>query len=155
MDDSPRQDPAYRPSPPMPAGCRSRGRTRWVAVLVAYAAGVFALSSLPAGGSSGILPVLHGDKILHFLEFALFYVLAWKAFPSRGRFVVFVLAVAYAATDELHQLAVPTRDASLIDWLADVAGAAVGALSTLLLIRLPLLRSSDTRILATDDDHKE
>jgi VanZ family protein len=49
-----------------------------------------------------------------------------------------VLAVAYAISDELHQITVPTRVGSPWDVVVDAAGAACG-LAALLLI-LPRLR---------------
>lgn len=38
-----------------------------------------------------------------------------------------LLASAYAATDEWHQLFVPGRDSDVRDWLADTIGAAAGS----------------------------
>jgi VanZ family protein len=48
--------------------------------------------------------------------------MAWRSAAARA----FVVAVAYGATDELHQWFVPDRTAAVDDWVADVAGAALG-----------------------------
>jgi VanZ family protein len=38
-----------------------------------------------------------------------------------------LLASAYGATDEYHQMFVPLRHAELADWIADTIGASIGA----------------------------
>lgn len=54
---------------------------------------------------------------------------------SRGQLSVLLLALAagavYAATDELHQHFVPSRQADVWDWLVDLAGVLAGALAAL------------------------
>ena len=83
--------------------------------------------------------ILRGDKFLHTIEYFLFYLLCWKAVPSRHRMLCsLALTGAYAGSDEIHQLFVPTRSASVFDWLADLAGGVAAASLILLLIRLPL-----------------
>ncbi|MBI5750764.1 MAG: VanZ family protein [Hydrogenophilales bacterium] len=70
------------------------------------------------------------DLLAHF---AVFFVLAvlllWGLGPQRLWLVV-LLAIAYAAFDELHQLTLPGRHASFMDFAADVlavgAGMAIG-----------------------------
>ena len=49
----------------------------------------------------------------------------WGATPWIG---AWLLAVAYAVTDELHQSTVPTRHGSPVDVAIDAAGAAAGLL---------------------------
>ena len=77
------------------------------------------------------------DKVLHAVEYAGLAVLCYRAFrwtagPSVAR-QAFVLAIVtasiYGVTDEVHQFFVPFRESSWLDWLADTAGATVGALS--------------------------
>lgn len=76
-------------------------------------------------------------KIAHVFEYAVLSMLLWRAL-RRARLgqemswewsrvlSAFGLAVAYAVTDELHQLAVPTRQGSPIDVLIDSLGAGLG-----------------------------
>ena len=111
-------------------------RWGWRIVLIAYAALVFALSSLSLRGEGSMFPFPQGDKLAHFLEFGLFAVLAAKAsFGKRPLLYAFALTAIYAGTDEFHQIFVQYRDPSLADWGADVIGAATAV------IGLSLLRS--------------
>ena len=77
------------------------------------------------------------DKVLHAVEYAGLAVLCYRAFrwaagPSVARqalVLAIVTASIYGVTDEVHQFFVPFRESSWLDWLADTAGATVGALS--------------------------
>ena len=77
------------------------------------------------------------DKVLHAVEYGLLAVLCYRAFrwaagPAVARQAVVAAIVAasvYGVTDEVHQFFVPFRESSWLDWLADTAGAAIGALS--------------------------
>ena len=77
------------------------------------------------------------DKVLHAVEYGILAVLCYRAFrwaagPAVARQAVvsaIVVASAYGVTDEVHQFFVPFRESSWLDWLADTAGAAIGALS--------------------------
>ena len=77
------------------------------------------------------------DKVLHAVEYAGLAVLCYRAFrwaagPSAARqalVLAIVTASIYGVTDEVHQFFVPFRESSWLDWLADTAGATVGALS--------------------------
>ncbi len=76
-------------------------------------------------------------KFAHLFEYAVLSILLWRAL-RRARpgeemswawsrvSGAFGLAVAYAVTDELHQLLVPTRQGSAVDVLIDSLGAALG-----------------------------
>ena len=120
----------------------------WILLLILYAGGIFALSSLPLGEGRPSLPIPGGDKVIHALEYALFYILAWKALPPRRRFLsALLLTAAYAGSDELHQHFVATRTASLMDWLADLAGGAIATVLTSLLARVSLFKDTRFRIL--------
>ncbi len=74
-------------------------------------------------------------KAAHVTEYAVLAGLLWRALRSRQRGgalpwnwrlagQAFGLVVAYAASDELHQLFVPTREGRIRDVLYDSAGAA-------------------------------
>ncbi len=73
-------------------------------------------------------------KCAHLAEYAVLGLLAWRAFhkpdsnnlrpwewPDATRAMAVV--VLYATSDELHQLFVPTRQASVVDVLIDTTGA--------------------------------
>ena len=101
----------------------------WLPPLV-YAALIFHFSS-----ESDPLPFVRvtvWDKALHTIEYAGLAVLVARALFAEGLSAVVGISVSiavvalYAATDEWHQLYVPSRDASVFDWTADLVGAAVG-----------------------------
>ena len=96
---------------------------------VAYAGLIFFLSSQSS------FPVPPGiwdfDKVLHCIEYAGLAFLIARALVSldvtAAAAVSAILATVYGATDELHQYFVPGRSCDVRDWIADAAGAAVGA----------------------------
>jgi VanZ family protein len=77
------------------------------------------------------------DKVLHAVEYAVLGGLCYRAFrwgvngPVASYALLFAIVTAslYGMTDEVHQLFVPFRESSWLDWLADTAGAFIGALS--------------------------
>ena len=68
---------------------------------------------------------------LHLVEFAILYLLWVLALLARGRLTpsgnrfAIILSVAYAFIDEFHQSFIPSRSASAIDLVKDMAGIAV------------------------------
>jgi len=104
----------------------------WLPVIL-YGGLVYYFSSLPQVAVAGKFP----DYFLHPIEYAGFTLLILRAlnggfrapFPGRTQLGAIVLAFLYAISDELHQLHVPNRTASLKDVLSDTLGAllAVGA----------------------------
>ena len=72
-------------------------------------------------------------KIAHFTEYAILGFLAARAFRPYPRwFVISVaLVVVYALIDEYHQSFVPSRTASVLDSLIDMAGG----ITALILVR--------------------
>jgi VanZ family protein len=103
----------------------SRALTVWLPVAV-WAGVIFALSSIPSL-STGLGT---WDTILrkgaHATEYAVLGVLLLRAL-ERPR-LAFAAAVAYAATDELHQHFVYGRHGSPVDVGIDAAGALAGVL---------------------------
>jgi VanZ family protein len=80
------------------------------------------------------LPGLPGrtDKLLHAAAYAVLGLVCLRAchgslsrLALRPVLVALLLAGGYGLLDELHQASVPGRDASLLDWLADLAGVGV------------------------------
>jgi len=133
----------------------SAWRRAWTVVLIAYASFVFIMSSMTMSGDQPLLRFPGGDKVLHFLEFGLFYLLSWKAFRKHRLIAAFLLTAIYAGSDEFHQIFVSTREASILDWLADIAGGACGALGIVILSRMGLPGFLRRRILASDNNREE
>jgi VanZ family protein len=77
------------------------------------------------------------DKSLHGLAYMGLAGLAFRAVAGglparvtrRTAAATLLIAVAYAATDEVHQMFVPGRTADLFDLYADAAGAAAGLIA--------------------------
>ena len=95
----------------------------WLPV-VAWAALIFALSSVPDLGTGLGTWDLVLRKVAHAAEYAVLGALLTRA-TGRPR-LAFVLGVLYAASDELHQLAVPGRHGAPLDVAIDAAGVLVG-----------------------------
>jgi VanZ family protein len=95
----------------------------WLPV-VAWAALIFAFSSVPdlGTGLGGWDLVLR--KIAHAAEYAVLGALLLRATGRAG--LAFTLGVAYAVSDEIHQSLVPGRLGSPLDVAIDAAGVAVG-----------------------------
>jgi VanZ family protein len=97
---------------------------RWGPV-VAWAALIFGLSSIPDLGSGlgGWDLVLR--KLAHAVEFGVLAALLVRAL--RDRWWAIALGIAYALSDEIHQSFVPGREGALLDFAIDSVGVAVGA----------------------------
>ncbi|MCM8766170.1 MAG: VanZ family protein, partial [Candidatus Omnitrophica bacterium] len=85
----------------------------WFPVIL-YAGLIFWFSSLPAPSSLSLLP--YGDKIGHFLEYALFGFFLFRACKNYGFkrkvFWTVFIGFIYALSDEIHQYFVPGREVS-------------------------------------------
>lgn len=112
----------------------ARTLSRWGPV-VAWAALIFALSSIPALGTGLGDWDLVLRKIGHFVEFAILGALLVRALEHAA--AAFLAGAAYAVTDEVHQLFVSGRQASVYDWAIDAVGVAVGVALALRLARAP------------------
>lgn len=122
---------ALEPSPSEPmsetAGPGVRHRLHrlvlWLPV-VAWAALIFALSSVPdlGTGLGGWDLVLR--KIAHTAEYAILGALLVRATGRAG--IAFALGVLYAVSDEVHQSFVPGRIGSPVDVAIDAIGVAIG-----------------------------
>lgn len=94
----------------------------WMALIFAFSAQP--KNEIPEFGAWDLLVKKGG----HFLEYA---VLAWlwqRALDGRPLAIAWSIAVAYAASDELHQLFVAGRNACLMDVGIDAIGAGTGLL---------------------------
>lgn len=80
-----------------------------------------------------ILDLIHAGlrKLAHVLEYAVLSVLLYRSISEQNRLrwepgaarTSLLISAVYAATDELHQIFVPGRHASLADWGLDTAAA--------------------------------
>src|ERR671934_540480 len=105
---------------------RSRTVSLWLPV-IAWATVIFALSSVPhlSSGLGTWDYVLR--KGAHVTEYAVLGALLLRALGREGP--AFLAALAYAATDELHQHFVAGRHASGVDVAIDAIGVTFGLLA--------------------------
>lgn len=101
----------------------------WRALLAGYWISLLVATHLPKRVAG--LPTNQADKLVHFVAYAVLawlLAMAWQASVGRlnARHLKFVwlVVVLYGAVDEMTQPLVG-RTASLADWLADAAGAAL------------------------------
>jgi VanZ family protein len=100
----------------------------WLPVVV-WAGVIFAVSSIPSLSSGlGVWDTVL-RKAAHMAEYAVLAALLWRAL--RSELVGLAAALAYAATDELHQAFVRGRHGSPVDVAIDGIGAAIGLLVVL------------------------
>jgi VanZ family protein len=99
--------------------------SRWLPVVV-WAGVIFAFSSVPSLSTDLGTWDLVLRKCAHITEYAVLAVLLMRALGNEV--TALFVAVAYAATDELHQAFVPGRHASPVDVAIDGIGAALGLL---------------------------
>ncbi len=113
------------------ANKQARGRfvTHWLPVL-AWMAAIEVGTSIPRPPG---IPVEGGDKIAHFVVYAILGALLVRAFRGAAGLGTWQAALAgilsgsvYGALDEIHQAFLPTRSCSAADLAADVIGV-VGA----------------------------
>jgi VanZ family protein len=111
---------------------KSLGATLWKVLLAGYVFVLVTSTHLPP--SFPLLPRNQTDKLAHFLAYtvlAWLLAMAWQASTGwlNGRHLRFVwlAIIAFAALDEVTQ-PMFGRTASIWDWLADAAGAALGIL---------------------------
>ena len=105
---------------------------KYWAPLYLYAGIIFYVSSIPKPLPDISIPYF--DKVLHVIEYAVFGILAARAFKSSPREILYknfkmlavLAAVAYGASDELHQLFVSCRVCDAFDLAADLAGGTIG-----------------------------
>jgi VanZ family protein len=101
--------------------------------VIMYAGLIFLISSISSLPTKMPFFTLK-DKLIHFLEYAVFGFLLWRSAIrwkidtglARLILLTLILGMAYAGSDEIHQYYVPGRDGNIYDWIADVIGLAVG-----------------------------
>ena len=108
-----------------------------------WAAVILVLTSWPAPPT--IAPRVTGiDKVAHFAVYAMLGYLVSKALRAPAEWPARLNAITamavFAFVDELHQLVIPGREASVWDWAADLIGATAGLLLGLHLLSLARAR---------------
>jgi len=95
---------------------------------------IFWQSSFPSVISEPLFP--HEDKVLHFSAYALLAFLFCRDLitekplfsPLKIKIITIVFVCLYGLSDEIHQAFVPSRSASVFDFIADCAGSIAGCL---------------------------
>ena len=101
----------------------SRLVSTWLPVVL-WAGLIFGLSSIPSLGTGLGTWDLVLRKLAHATEYAVLGFLLLRALGSE--LPAFAAGVAYAATDEVHQLFVRGRHGSPVDVAIDAVGAVIG-----------------------------
>ncbi|MCI2426278.1 VanZ family protein [Candidatus Acetothermia bacterium] len=104
-------------------------KTIWKPLLLVYAFALLVLALIPLDMERPLLAVEGGDKLVHFLQFFLFFLFAMRALPTRGLVAVLVLTASYGTVLELLQFVSPTRVISFTDWVANLGGGVGGLLA--------------------------
>jgi len=103
---------------------------------------LFILTSLPS--DSFIDTFKFSDKIKHFAAYLILSLLLslafhfqekWEAVKKKFYLYSVVAISVYGCLDEIHQMFIPNRSAEVLDWVADVTGAVLGALVIYLFIK--------------------
>ena len=101
---------------------------RWVWVIL-WMGVIFVFSAQPQSALNFGQPAFVG-KLAHVTEYLILGWLIQRAFGGRSArrtgWQAWLIALVYAATDELHQMFVPGRASLATDVLIDSAGAAIG-----------------------------
>jgi len=107
---------------------------KYWAPLYLYAGIIFYISSIPKPLPHIAIPYF--DKFLHIIEYAIFGILASRAFKNSSQEILYknfkmlavLAAVVYGASDEFHQLFVSCRSYDVFDITADLIGGTIGAI---------------------------
>jgi VanZ family protein len=102
--------------------------------VITLCAFIFWQSSFPGIISQPLFP--YDDKVMHFGVYALLALLVARAVqkenpmwsPGKIKIIAILFVSVFGLSDELHQAFVPARFASVLDFLADCAGAVAGCL---------------------------
>ncbi len=111
---------------------------RWLPLII-WLMMIFGLSSIPglSPDDVGLFRLPAGsDKIVHFIEYAIFAMLYYRGLSYGGVrirwsivIIVIMSGIAVAALDEMYQSYIPRRDSSLYDLVLDSAGVVAWTLA--------------------------
>ena|SRR3989344_4160062 len=107
----------------------------WLPALL-YMGLIFWLSSRPRVQVSEVFLIQFAVfKTLHVIEYAILYLLLYrvlrntrKAFVWQNLLDVWLIALVYAMTDEIHQVFIPTREGRMRDIAIDAVGISLAAI---------------------------
>jgi VanZ family protein len=119
-------------------------KTAWKILFLVYALALLVLALIPLDAQQPLLAVEGGDKLVHFMQFFLFFLFAVRALPTRELIIVLIVTVSYGTLLELLQFAAPTRVVSFVDWLANLGGGVSGLL---VMVLFSLRRRKDKGII--------
>jgi VanZ family protein len=94
------------------------------APVVAWAAVIFAFSSVPSLDTGLGIWDLVLRKLAHLVEYAILGALLMRALAREP--LALAVGSAYAVTDEIHQVFVAGRSGTPLDWLIDTVGVFAG-----------------------------
>lgn len=103
----------------------------WPVTLLLYSGVIFYLSVRPIGEGTPVIGLPGMDKLAHAGEFMVFALIGYTAISnytgekSRG-IATFLISITYGSVTELTQLFISYRSASILDWLANLAGITIG-----------------------------
>ncbi len=125
-------------------------RQVYFATLAGWVALLLTLTSIPNPDFGEGFPGM--DKFAHFGFYGVagFLCALWRRESGRsgGRAVAFAMlfVVLLGAADEVHQQWIPGRTMELLDWVADIAGGAAGALTSVAAVsRFPSLLTRENQ----------
>ena len=108
-------------------------KNKYLFLSIAYAVMIFIVSSIP-GDSLPKYDTLGMDKLLHFCVYFGFGILLFKTNGEQSKisiktifFLTLLIGLIYGISDEIHQLFVTNRNASVYDVIADFIGIFIGA----------------------------
>lgn len=114
------------------AAIMGENKPLWARMLpmLAVMAGIFYLSHQPGDGFD-VVDIAHLDKMVHFLLYAVLamatlYALSpefRRRFPVKAAIAVIAICACYGMADEYHQSFIAGRFPSIMDLVADIAGA--------------------------------
>lgn len=111
---------------------------RWLPLIV-WIVMIFGLSSIPGFSSDDVRLPTGFDKVVHFIEYAIFAILYYRGLSYGGVrvrwsivIIVITTGIAVAALDEMYQSYIPRRDSSFFDLVMDSAGVVFGTLAAVL-----------------------
>ena len=112
---------------------------RWLP-LIFWIVMIFGLSSIPGFPSDDVNLPSGSDKVVHFIEYAIFAMLYYRGLSYGGVrvrwsivLVVITSGIAVAALDEMYQSYIPRRDSSFYDLVMDSMGVVSGTLAATLI----------------------
>ena len=111
---------------------------RWLPLIV-WIVMIFGLSSIPGFSSDDVSLPTGFDKVVHFIEYAIFALLYYRGLSYGGVrvrwsivIIVIMSGIAVAALDEMYQSYIPRRDSSFFDLVMDAAGVVFGTFTAVL-----------------------